>query len=71
MSAYLNVIGSGDAPLAGPYTESYAEFPPNRPPDNISKGDFLVLYAAGWKRIFAVARVTRRAPRGPATPSRD
>lgn len=47
MSAYLKVIGSGDAPLQGPYTEPYAEFPPSRPPDNISKGDFLILYAAG------------------------
>jgi hypothetical protein len=65
MSAYLKVIGSGDAPLAGPYTEPYAEFPPDRPPDRISKGDFLVLYAAGWQRIFAVGRVIRRAPRGP------
>ena len=61
VSAYLKVIGSGDAPLPGPYAESYAEFRPGRPPDNISKGDFLVLYAAGWKRIFAVARVMRRA----------
>jgi hypothetical protein len=65
MSAYLKVIGSGGAPLQGPYTEPYAEFPPNRPPDNISKGDFLILYAAGWQRIFAVARVIRRASRGP------
>jgi hypothetical protein len=65
MSAYLKVIGSGDAPLQGPYTEPYAGFPPNRPPDSISKGDFLVLYAAGWKRVFAVARVLRRVPRGP------
>lgn len=49
-TVYLKVIGSGDAPLQDPYTEPFAEFPPNRPPDSISKGDFLVLYAAGWKR---------------------
>lgn len=65
MSAFLKVIGSGDDPLQGPYEERFAEFPPNRPPDSITKGDFLVLYAAGWQRIFAVARVIRRAPRGP------
>lgn len=47
MSAYLKVIGSGEAPLAGPYIELYAEFPPDRPPDRISKGDFLVLYVQG------------------------
>ncbi len=35
MSAYLKVIGSGAAPFPGPY----AEFPPSRPPDSISKGD--------------------------------
>ncbi len=65
MSAYLKVIGSGDAPLPGSYAEPYADFPPSRPPNNISKGDFLVLYAAGWKRIFAVVRVIRMSPRGP------
>jgi hypothetical protein len=64
MSAYLKVIGSGKEPLAGPYTEPYAEFPPNRPPDRISKGDFLILYAAGWGRIFAIGRVTSRPRRG-------
>ncbi len=65
MSAYLKVIGTGDEPLQGPYEEPFAEFPPNSPPDRITKGDFLILYAAGWQRIFAVARVIRRAPRGP------
>ena len=65
MSYFLKVIGSGDAPLQGPYTEPFAEFPPNRPPDRITKGDFLILYAAGWQRIFAVARVLGRALRGP------
>jgi hypothetical protein len=38
MSAYLKVIGSGDAPLQDFYTKPCAEFPPNRPPDSISKG---------------------------------
>lgn len=72
MSACLKVIGSGDAPLTGPYTVPYAEFPPNRPPDRISKGDFLVLYAAGVKNIFAIGRVTSRAMRGdnPSWPHR-
>jgi hypothetical protein len=65
MSAYLKVIGSGKDPIRGPYAEPYAEFTPTHPPDNISKGDFLVLYAAGWQVIFAVARVIARAPRGP------
>lgn len=60
MSAYLKVIGSGNAPLPGPYTVPYADFSRTRPPDKISKGDFLVLYAAGWKKIVAVGRVRSR-----------
>lgn len=60
MSAYLKVIGSGDAPLQGPYTLPYADFSRTRPPSKISKGDVLILYAAGWKNIFAIGRVTSR-----------
>ena len=65
MSAYLKVIGTGKDPIPGPWREPYAEFTPNHPPDNISKGDFLILYAAGHQVIFGAARVIGRAPRGP------
>lgn len=65
MSAYLKVIGTGKDPIQGPYTEPYAEFPPGTPPDRITNGDFLILYAAGHQVIFAAARVLRRASRGP------
>jgi hypothetical protein len=64
MSAYLKVIGSGGAPLAGPYIRPHADFSRTRPTDRISKGDFLVLYAAGVKNIFAIGRVTSRVRSG-------
>lgn len=64
MSAYLKVIGSGDAPASDPYTKPHADFSRSRPPDRISKGDFLVLYAAGVKNIFAIGRVTSRVRSG-------
>ena len=75
MEKFLKSIGAADAKLDDNWlTASWGElnnrldlldrihFPKNKRPTGVHEGDNLVLYAAGWERIFGIAVVTSDEP---------
>jgi hypothetical protein len=75
MAHWLKSIGSGDKPLKDDWWTTVWEpehigvdlldriyFPTNKRPSGMDEGDKLVLYAAGWERIFGIAVVKSDEP---------
>lgn len=66
---WLKMIGASDNRLDNEWLKDrydlaeIVRFPKNKRPSGISYGDRLVLYAAGWERIYGVAIVQSDEPR--------
>jgi hypothetical protein len=66
---WLKMIGAADEELDNDWLEERDDvvervrFPTSKRPSGVSHGDRLVLYAAGWERIYGIAIVKSREPR--------
>lgn len=69
MNYWLKSIGASDDELKKYWLRSRGDlldqirFAKNKRPTGVSKGDRLVLYAAGWERVFGVAIVASEEPK--------
>lgn len=65
---WMKMIGAADEMLEDEWLNGRYDladrvrFPENKRPTGVSRGEPLVLYAAGWERIFAIAVVTSYEP---------